>query len=95
MVEDWDLRAVVRGCSAVSSSATTTTTVFSTKISSRTNHVFTFEPRNNTVLFGEIRDLYTPFTQHLCYLGVGECREIFMFKLRLLSLERETTSIEA
>ncbi|KAG2281425.1 hypothetical protein Bca52824_052645 [Brassica carinata] len=64
MAEDWDLRAVVRGCSAVSSSATTTTTIFSTNISSRTNHVFTFEPRNNTVLFGEIRDLYTPFTQH-------------------------------
>ncbi|KAF3571512.1 hypothetical protein F2Q69_00060470 [Brassica cretica] len=73
MAEDWDLRAVVRGCSAVSSSATTTTTVFSTKISSRTNHVFTFAPRNNIVLFGEIRDLYTPFTQHVLMDFVNQC----------------------
>ena len=63
MADDWDLHAVVRGCSAVSSSATTTATVFSSNVSSHTSPVFTFEPRSNTVVFGETRDLYTPFTQ--------------------------------
>ncbi|KAH0908187.1 hypothetical protein HID58_031508 [Brassica napus] len=63
MADDWDLHAVVRGCSAFSSSATTTATVFSSNVSSHTSPVFTFEPRSNTVVFGETRDLYTPFTQ--------------------------------
>ncbi|KAF8107120.1 hypothetical protein N665_0126s0038 [Sinapis alba] len=63
MADDWDLHAVVRGCSAVSSSATTTTTVFSSGVSSHTSPVFTFERQSNTVVFGEVRDLYTPFTQ--------------------------------
>ena len=63
MADDWDLHAVVRGCSAFSSSATTTATVFSSNVSSHTSPVFTFEPRSNTVVFGETRDLYTPFTK--------------------------------
>lgn len=64
MADDWDLHAVVRGCSAVSSSATTTTTtVFSSGVSSHTSPVFTFERQSNTVVFGESRDLYTPFAQ--------------------------------
>ncbi|VVB06851.1 unnamed protein product [Arabis nemorensis] len=63
MADDWDLHAVVRGCSAVSSSATTATTVFSGGASSHTSPLFTVEKQRNTVVFGEIRDLYTPFGQ--------------------------------
>lgn len=63
MADDWDLHAVVRGCSAVSSSATTATTVFSGGASSHTSPLFTVERQRNAVVFGEIRDLYTPFTQ--------------------------------
>lgn len=63
MADDWDLHAVVRGCSAVSSSATTTTTVYSGGVSSHTNPIFTVGRQSNAVSFGEIRDLYTPFTQ--------------------------------
>ncbi|KAL1198126.1 WRKY transcription factor 22 [Cardamine amara subsp. amara] len=64
MADDWDLHAVVRGCcSAVSSSATTTNTVFSGGVSSHTNPIFTVQRQSNAVSFGEIRDLYTPFKQ--------------------------------
>ncbi|KFK30708.1 hypothetical protein AALP_AA6G017400 [Arabis alpina] len=63
MADDWDLHAVVRGCSAVSSSATTATTVFSGGASSHTSPLFNVERGRNNVVFGEIRDLYTPFGQ--------------------------------
>ncbi|CAF1915740.1 hypothetical protein HID58_047917 [Brassica napus] len=60
MADDWDLHAVVRGCSAVSSSATT---VFSGAVSSHTNPMFTYEEQSKAVLFRDIQDFYTPFTQ--------------------------------
>uniref|UniRef100_A0A0D3AS57 WRKY domain-containing protein n=1 Tax=Brassica oleracea var. oleracea TaxID=109376 RepID=A0A0D3AS57_BRAOL len=60
MADDWDLHAVVRGCSAVSSSATT---VFSGAVSSHTNPLFTYEEQSKAVLFRDIQDFYTPFTQ--------------------------------
>lgn len=47
----------------MSSSATTTTTVYSGGVSSHTNPIFTVGRQSNAVSFGEIRDLYTPFTQ--------------------------------
>uniref|UniRef100_A0A1J3JE39 WRKY transcription factor 22 n=2 Tax=Noccaea caerulescens TaxID=107243 RepID=A0A1J3JE39_NOCCA len=62
MADDWDLHAVVRGCASLSSSATTTATVFSGGVSSHTNPMFTVERRSNAGVFGEIRDLYTPIT---------------------------------
>ncbi|XP_010544418.1 PREDICTED: WRKY transcription factor 22 [Tarenaya hassleriana] len=65
MEDDWDLHAVVRGCAAVCSSAATTVCsaalqqnpIFSPVSAERQNGF------SRNAVFGEVRDLYTPFRQ--------------------------------
>ncbi|CAN8248160.1 unnamed protein product [Cochlearia groenlandica] len=81
MADDWDLHAVVRGCSAVSSSATTATTGFSGGVSTHTNPFFTMDRQSNGALFGQNRDLYTqesklsPVTSFSCLNYTEETRQ--------------------